>query len=194
MNILPQNPRQTTSAVSAWLRKARAGLINNTPIQSGDMLITQTSYGVKYSIKKQNWVYARYCGTFEKLKSYNIGDMVCVNKEEEYTIAGIKYYQKKGTYLCVYPVPVMVTITGQFDIDTPTYLLNYLTTINKRSPVVCYAPIIPMPEKSAFEVLGNIQGRYWQILGLEPLEFNMCEDGTTKTYYVQAAESGSITP
>lgn len=195
MITLPQNPKPTQFAISTWLRKIRTGVQRSQPISGADLNVTETPYGVKFKTKKNTISYVRWLGEFDDYQNYYEGDMVYVSTSRLYNVldpvTGRHWVRTPaGVYICVYPVPVNIPVAGQFG-SIDDYLLNYLNSLNKRVDGIVYAPLHPSPTPSPGNVTANVQGKYWQLLSLTPMEMTVCEDGINTNYYIEGYKSGS---
>jgi hypothetical protein len=191
--MIPSNPQSRNNGLTKWLRTARAYMVGNQLTQSADSIISKSPYGVKLSQKKMISTWVRWCGDFAADRAYNIGDVVNVTEDKEITIVGNKFYQRKGVYLCVFPVPIVITIEGQFTPGTDQYIIDYINSQNKRSVSVTYAPIYPEPLIMPLSVTVNQQAKFWQMIGLHTIDVNMCVNGTTKTFQIQGCPKDSLT-
>jgi hypothetical protein len=166
MNRLPQNPKLTQHAISSWLRQIRSGVQRNGVVQGGDMLVTETPYGIKLKNNKQEGFFTRWRGVFEPDAEYRPGDIVEVTVESTHTGtddtgASAVLTSTIGFYICDFFVPPHLDESLFTGADA--YIVNYIAGINLRNDNVVYAPIDPYPIYSPDELTGVvIQGRYWK--------------------------------
>jgi hypothetical protein len=138
------------------------------------------------------------CAFWNTSSGYLPGEIVRVRTNYTETIDSIEMEVVEGTYVCVAYVP------PKFSNDIVTELQNAGSpTGSYRQTKICYYPLADEQEPyinatyfatAAGTDIKEKQGRYWERLGGGGtyIPMTVCVGNETKTYYVNAYESGSI--
>ena len=181
MDHIPSNPI-TQKNTSQWTNDA-AGVINAAKtVQSQDFRITKTSHGTKIALKgRHKFIYeAQYRGEYDANAHYGVNDIVRVLPDEVYPdINGDEVGAMEGIWICVSNIPDAY-VSNAIDANDPD------AGNLKRIDGVEYFPQWPEPDGVADS--DNPDGRYWELIGLIPIEMSLCLNGIEKTYYIGAME------
>jgi hypothetical protein len=197
MNNLPQQPRFTKSPASTWLRNIRSNVQRNQITVGGDITAVESPHGIRIKNKKEDGFFERWRDLFEPSASYRTGDEVFVDESKQYygkdyLGATVDYISYAGVYVCTFPVPVQLNLPD-FNL-ADQYIYNFASASNTRTEGVIYAPIFPHPDYAPDDLPTNeVQGKYWHLKGFAAKIVNQCDsNGGYNTYYVEMAQSGSI--
>lgn len=171
-SVLPLTP------ASVWANQVTRELRSLQNGASKDVLTLRSAIGTTVADKRINTFAPTAIPTkYDYDEAYGVGDYVYVTQAE------VPFWSAneiiKGVWCCVQNVP-----TNKFPNDP---------TVPGRDPskaVNYYYPKWPMPAMSSDPT--EASDRFWLLIGMYPEEMTICQDNTSKEYWIAASEkSGS---
>lgn len=193
MSIPVPNIPVGKTPITTWFNRVSNAIPANVLVSSIGYKVKPTTGGTSLVIDPPEvQAYMQDRGNYEGQAGYNVQDVVTVYHDQIYTDSNYNaevIFPSAGTWVCESAIPdkdmsdrLKQTFTGSASSSYAQYI---------RKEGVDYVPTWPEPATLASETSDG-KGRYWRLIGMQPISMSVCVNGVMRTAYIGMIPSGSF--